>query len=289
MIYLLVVSLVWAFSFGLIKGNLTGLDATFVAGTRLLISLLVFLPFLRVKGLKRKLTWQLIGIGALQYGVMYITYIAAYPYLKAYEIALFTIFTPIYVTLINDVLRRKFQPLHLGLAALAVLGTGVVVYSGMRQSEMLTGFLLMQISNLCFAFGQVAYKAVLPPDVKVKEQHIFGLLYLGGVLTTAIASLFFTDWGAVQVTRLQVWTLLYLGVVASGISFFLWNMGARRVEVGTLAIFNDLKVPLSILVSLLVFGEEADVVRLLIGGGIVLAALVLSERGLKRRAARAEV
>ncbi|MDX9865812.1 MAG: hypothetical protein RBT34_13495, partial [Anaerolineaceae bacterium] len=46
MIYLLVVSLVWAFSFGLIKGNLVGLDAVFVAGMRLLISLLVFLPML---------------------------------------------------------------------------------------------------------------------------------------------------------------------------------------------------------------------------------------------------
>jgi drug/metabolite transporter (DMT)-like permease len=286
MVYLLVVSLVWAFSFGLIKGNLAGLDAVFVAGVRLLISLLVFLPFLRLKGLKRKLAWQLLGIGALQYGVMYITYIASYPYLKAYEIALFTIFTPIYVTLINDAMRRKFQPLHLELAVLAVLGTGVVVYGGMRQSEVLTGFLLVQISNLCFAFGQVAYKAVLPPEVKVKEQRLFGLLYLGGVLTTALASLFFTDWGAVAVTSSQLWTLLYLGVVASGISFFLWNMGARRVEVGTLAIFNDLKVPLSILVSLLVFGEEANVLRLLIGGGIVLAALVISERAGRRKAAK---
>ncbi len=283
MIYLLVVSLVWAFSFGLIKGNLAGLDAVFVAGMRLLISLLVFLPMLRLKGLKCKLVWQLLGIGALQYGVMYITYIASYPYLKAYEIALFTIFTPIYVTLIHDAMRRKFQPMHLLLAALAVLGTGVVVWGGMRQ-EVLTGFLLVQISNLCFAFGQVAYKAVLPPEVEVKEHRLFGLLYLGGVLTTAVAPVFFTDWGAVAVTEVQVWTLLYLGVVASGISFFLWNMGARRVEVGTLAIFNDLKVPLSILVSLVVFGEEANVVRLLIGGGIVVAALVISERFEKRKA-----
>jgi len=278
MIYLLVVSLIWAFSFGLIKGNLVGLDPVFVAGVRLMISLLVFLPFLRIKGVKRKLAWQLVGIGALQYGVMYITYIASYPYLKAYEIALFTIFTPVYVTLINDILKRKLHLLQMGLAALAVLGTGVVVYSGMRQSEVLTGFLLVQVSNLCFAFGQVAYKVVLPPEEKVKEQNLFGLLYLGGVLITALASLFFTDWSTVAVTGTQTWTLLYLGVVASGLSFFLWNMGARRVDVGTLAIFNDLKVPLSILVSLVVFGEQADPVRLLVGGGIVLAALVISER-----------
>jgi len=284
MIHLLVVSLIWAFSFGLIKGNLAGLDAVFVAGVRLLVSLAVFLPFLRLKGIKRKLAWQLLGIGALQYGVMYITYIASYPYLKAYEIALFTIFTPIYVILINDAMRRRLQPLQLGLAALAVLGTGVVVYEGIRSGTVWTGFLLVQVSNLCFAFGQVAYKAVLPPQMKVREQNLFGLLYLGGVLTTVAASLFFTDWGAVAVTGRQLWTLLYLGAVASGLGFFLWNVGARRVNVGTLAIFNDLKVPLSILVSLVVFGEQADALRLLIGGGIVLAALVVSERaGLQTR------
>ena len=93
---LFIVSLIWAFSFGLIKDRLAGLDANFVAAARLLISLLVFLPFLRTRGLSRKLSLRLLAIGALQYGVMYITYIAAFNFLKAYEVALFTIFTPIY-------------------------------------------------------------------------------------------------------------------------------------------------------------------------------------------------
>ena len=44
---LFIVSLIWAFSFGLIKDRLAGLDANFVAAARLLISLLIFLPFLR--------------------------------------------------------------------------------------------------------------------------------------------------------------------------------------------------------------------------------------------------
>jgi drug/metabolite transporter (DMT)-like permease len=278
MIHLWVVSLIWAFSFGLIKGNLAGLDANFVAAARLLISLLVFLPMMRLKGINRRLAWMLMGIGAVQYGVMYLTYIASFAFLKAYEIALFTIFTPVYVTLIHDALQRKFQVRHLALAALAVLGTGVVVYGGLQSPGMWRGFLLVQVSNLCFAFGQVAYKAALPPEMEVKEERLFGLLYLGGAATAALAALFFTDWGAVAVSGRQAWTLLYLGVVASGLSFFLWNMGARRVGAGALAIFNDLKVPLAILVSLVFFGEEANLLRLALGGGVVLAALVMSER-----------
>jgi len=66
--------------------------------------------------------------------------------------------------------------------------------------------------------------------------------------------------------------------VASGLGFWLWNAGARRVSAGTLAVFNDLKIPLAVAVSLLVFGEQTDLPRLLMGGTLVLAALLLNER-----------
>ena len=51
MIYLITVSLVWAFSFGLIGNTLTGVDSFFVATVRLGLASLLFLPFLRVKSL----------------------------------------------------------------------------------------------------------------------------------------------------------------------------------------------------------------------------------------------
>ena len=59
-------------------------------------------------------------------------------------------------------------------------------------------------------------------------------------------------------------------------SEFLFNAGARRVDVGTLAVFNNAKVPLAILASALVFGERVDWARLGVGGGVIGLALVLS-------------
>ena len=49
MVLLLLVSLLWAFSFGLIKTFLGGVDSAFVAAVRLLLALAVFLPFLRLR------------------------------------------------------------------------------------------------------------------------------------------------------------------------------------------------------------------------------------------------
>jgi len=274
---LFIVSLIWAFSFGLIKDRLAGLDANFVAAARLLISLLVFLPFLRPDGLPLKLSLRLAAIGALQYGVMYITYIAAFRFLQAYAVALFTIFTPIYVTLFNDLFARRFKAFNLLTASLAVLGAGIISYGGLGRREMLKGFLLVQVSNLCFAFGQVAYQRWMGPGLRAGDLKVFGLLYLGGFATAGLAAGVLTPWRTLVVSPAQVWTLVYLGVVASGVGFFLWNYAARRVETGTLAIFNDLKVPLAVAVSLLFFGEKTDPLRFSIGGLLAVGALVMQE------------
>ena len=282
MLALLVVSLLWAFSFGLIKGNLAGVDANLIAAARIGIAALVFLPFLRLKQVSRPLALRLLGIGALQFGVMYIAYNYSFKYLSAYEVALFTIFTPIYVTILNDAITRRFRRVNLWTALLAVAGTGVVVMNGWVESQVLTGFLLVQVSNLAFAFGQIGYQKVMRAAPQVKDLSVFGLLYLGGFFAAGLSSALFTPFAQVALTGKHILTLGYLGLIASGLGFFLWNYGARRVEAGTLAIFNDLKIPLSIAVSLLVFREQANVVNLILGGAIVLAALALHEFSLRR-------
>jgi len=60
------------------------------------------------------------------------------------------------------------------------------------------------------------------------------------------------------------------------VGFFLFNAGARRTDVGTLAIFNNAKIPLAILASALVFHDRVDWVRLAAGGLVIAAALGLN-------------
>jgi drug/metabolite transporter (DMT)-like permease len=280
--YLLFVSLVWAFSFGIIKDNLAVIDPNFIAFARLLIALLAFLPFLRLKGLPGRLALRLGLTGMLQYGLMYISYQYAFGYLKAYEVALFTIFTPIYIALINNLLRRRFYWLPLLTAFLAVAGAAVVEQASLNQQGIILGFLIVQVSNVCFAFGQVYYKELTSQHPEIKDFQVFALLYLGGVALTALSTLVFTKWQTVAFNLTQFLSLLYLGLIASGVCFFLWNFAARKVSIGALAIFNNLKIPLAIAVSLIFFQEKANLPSLLSGGLIMLAALLINEIGAAR-------
>ncbi|MCP3176996.1 MAG: EamA family transporter [Desulfuromonadales bacterium] len=277
MIYLLLVSFIWAFSFGLIKGNLTGLDSNFVSFARMALSLAVFAPFLRRTGLRTPLALQLIAIGAVQYGLMYLAYIYSFQFLQAYQVALFTIFTPLYVTLIHDLLTRRLHGFFLLTACLAIVGTGIIVYRDLDQSDLRLGFFLLQFSNICFAFGQTYYRRLLRKNPALKDHQIFGLLYLGATLVTLLAAGYSTGWSLPTLSTTHVLTLLYLGILASGICFFLWNYGAKQVDAGALAILNNLKVPLAVACSALFFHETVDLQRLLLGGAFILGALFLNE------------
>ena len=288
MSYLFIVSLVWAFSFGLIKNNLAGVDSTFVAYARMLISTLVFVPFIKLRGIPWKTKVKLALTGLVQFGIMYIAYLAAFKTLKAYEVALFTIFTPIFVTLINDAFTRRFNLLHLAVALITVAGTWIIEGEAIQTSSVLTGFLLVQVSNLSYAFGQIYYRRLMGQHPELKDKEVFGYLYIGALEVTALATLQFTPYSTLTLTSTQLLTLLYLGAVASGLSFFLWNIGAREVNAGTLAVFNDLKIPLAVAVSLLVFGESTNIPRLLIGGAVIVGALVLNEGLTHRKSSQPE-
>jgi drug/metabolite transporter (DMT)-like permease len=274
MIYLLCTSLLWAFSFGLIKGELTGLPSSEVAFIRLAVALIIFAPFLRLRTLGSRDAVRLILTGAIQYGLMYVAYIHAFRCLKAYEVALFTVFTPLYVTLINDLFTRQIHFSSLAAVMLAVFGGIVIEYQQLSSPELWRGFLLVQASNLCFAFGQIFYRRIM---ARMKDPRsnlsVFGLLYLGAALAAALAAAAI-PWA--HITLKQSVILLYLGAVASGLGFFLWNKGARHVSADHLAIFNNLKIPLGIFVSILFFNESANELRLCAGGALMGIALSLN-------------
>jgi len=279
MLPLLFVSLLWAFSFGLIKGRLTGLDPVAVSVVRLAFAAIVFLPFLRPRALPRRDVVTLASIGAIQFGVMYMLYTAAFAHLKAHEVALATILTPVYVALLDAAVENRTRWRHMAAAALAVVGAGVLIWKNRTSDTIVTGFLVVQGANLCFAAGQVAYKRIRPTLPKgVNDAGLFFWPCLGAVAVTALTSLFLTDWTGFRPAAAQWGVLAYLGILASGLGFFLWNYGALRVNTGTLAVFNNAKVPLGVVCSLLVFGEKPEsLFRLALSLGLLVLAVLVAE------------
>lgn len=274
--YLFAVTLLWAFSFSLIGVYLAGqVDAWFSVLMRIALATLVFLPFLNFKKTPKPLAIKLMLIGAIQLGAMYSFYYHSFLYLSVPEVLLFTVMTPIYITLLNDALEKHFNPRFFVIAIIAVCGALAIRYESIN-SNFLVGLLLVQAANMCFATGQVTYKRLMI-NTKLDHKTVFGWFFIGALIVATLCYVLFGNTDKLPSTPTQWGVLIYLGIVASGLGYFGWNKGATLVNVGTLAAMNNVLIPAGIMVNVLIWNKEADIMRLSIGAGIILAALLLNQ------------
>jgi len=287
MLYLILVSLIWGFSFIVIKGSLTPLDSNFVSFARLLLSLVLFVPFIRPARLNLYEKLQLMMIGGVQFGLMYLAYIAAFRDLPAHAIALLTTTTPVLVSIFSGFYERRIHGIIWLAALLAVAGGAILEFPEQPLAANMRGVVLVQVSNAAFAFGQVAYRHWMASRSGLNDRSIFAFLYAGAVVVTGLFFVLAAEYSRISVQPHQWAALLYLGVVASGISFFLWNTGARRVEAAVLAVMNNMKIPVAVVASFVLLGERTEWIRLLMGCALIAAALCLNDRFSKPGRAKA--
>jgi drug/metabolite transporter (DMT)-like permease len=206
----------------------------------------------------------------------------AFHYIPSHQVAIFSILTPVYVVLINDIRQRKFSWRYLLVAILSVVGAGVIKAKVVPSGDIWTGFMLMQGAGLAFAFGQVAYRDWKHNHQQLNDRNVFSLLTIGGTLCAACFSALFTDWSTLEINSDQWKSILYLGFVASGIGFFLWNKGASLSNPGTLAAFNNAVVPLAVICSLFIFGEiknieDGALFKLASGAILIFGAVMIAQ------------
>ena len=282
MSYLLSITLLWAFSFSLIGVYLAGqVDAWFSVLMRIGLATLVFLPFLRPKQVPLPIAIKLMLIGAIQLGLMYVFYYQSFLYLTVPEVLLFTVMTPIYITLLNDAFEGKFHPHFMISALIATLGAIAIRYNGI-DAGFLLGFATVQGANLCFATGQVTYKRLMK-DNQLEQKNVFGFFFIGALVVASVCYALFGNSEKLPTTSTQWGVLVYLGIIASGLGYFMWNKGATLVNVGVLAVMNNLLIPAGILVNLIIWNRDADIFRLSLGGGLILIALIVNQQLEKRR------
>ena len=274
--YLFAVTLLWAFSFSLIGVYLAGqVDAWFSVLIRIALATLVFLPFLKLKTTPKPLALKLMLIGAVQLGIMYSFYYHSFLFLTVPEVLLFTVMTPIYITLLNDALNKQFNPRFFIVALIAVIGAITIRFENLNNNFII-GLLLVQGANISFAVGQVTYKRLMMNN-QLDDKTVFGWFFIGALIIATICYALFGNSSKLPTTSTQWGILIYLGVVASGLGYFMWNKGATLVNVGALAVMNNLLIPAGIIVNVLIWNRDADIVRLSIGAAIMLGALIVNQ------------
>ncbi|ADO50442.1 carboxylate/amino acid/amine transporter [[Enterobacter] lignolyticus] len=286
MALLIVTTILWAFSFSLIGEYLAGhVDSYFSVLMRIGLAALVFLPFLRARGQSLRTLLLYMLVGAMQLGIMYLFSFRAYVYLTVSEFLLFTVLTPLYITLIYDLLsKRRLRWGYLLSALLAVVGAAIIRYDKVSD-HFWTGLMFVQLANISFAIGMVGYKRLM--ETRPMPQHnAFAWFYMGAFIVAVAAWFMLGNPQKLPTTTLQWGILVWLGVVASGLGYFMWNYGATQVDAGTLGIMNNVHVPAGLLVNLAIWQQQPHWPSFITGALVIMASLWVHRKWVAPRCAQ---
>ncbi len=268
MFELSLVSIIWSLSFSLIGLFISPfVDPYLAVLIRIICGLIIFTPFVR-KTASRDI-WQLMIIGACQFGLTYIFLYQSFKYISVIEVLLFSITTPIYIVMIHSFFERRIEWRAFAAAFLAVIGAAIIRYQAISPS-FVTGFLLMQAANFVFAFGQAYYQRTQKRSSK-NYQNFFWF-FAGAFMIVFPAYLLLGQFRFTAQTS-TILALIYAGFLATGLGQYLWLQGATKVSAGTLSVMNNLVIPLGIIINLL-FGGIIDMpIEFTIGSTIILFSL----------------
>jgi drug/metabolite transporter (DMT)-like permease len=172
---------------------------------------------------------------------------------------------------------REAPSTHALVAAIFAI-FGVAVMAGFGLDGGLWGDILSLVATLCMAICIIIIRR--NPQISVTACACVGSLLSG------LVCLPFADFGAVTSTHLIY--LVLFGLLNSAAGLTLFSLGSRRLPAIETALLSTLDTPLAPLWVWLAFSEAAGP-QTLLGGTIVLSAVILHVFMSQRRQARAAI
>ena len=273
---LIATTLIWSFSFSII-GNVisSAVDSWSLAFYRSLLGFIFFLPWIK-KSKISKYQFKLMPIGALQIGLMYIFYLSAFNFTTVPRVLLFTTTTPLYIAITDSFVTKKFRSSIYLLALFSTLGALLIRTTYFDQDD-LVGFLFIQCANICFALGQILYKTHKMKNNDDTDIYSDFAFFFFGALLVSCGGLLISPYSLpLSLGIIDVIAILWLGIIATGLGYFMWNRGAVEVSSSTLSVTNNLVIPLGLFVEVLFFSSNTHLELLIIGTCIIIASIASS-------------
>jgi drug/metabolite transporter (DMT)-like permease len=282
--------IIWGLSFALAKKALNQFTPFELVTIRLALGALTASILFKITEKKSpKAGWAVaLILGLFEFAGTYILYTWSLSYLPSGVVGTLTLLTPVLTFVVgflfgvNPMSWRGFLATLLSLFGAAMCFPIFKIFGAVDVSKGAAfGFCLLMVSNLLFAVGNVIISKLEKSKKWSQGLTAKGLAW--GVAFAFMVTLFTQHSPADHFSNLHGWILpIYLGVVATGLGFFLWNKGVQKVSAFPASVIGNFKGPLSVLWGVILLGEHFDFKFVL---GLILLFLstqLVSSHKLKR-------
>ena len=271
---LLAATVIWGVAFVVVKNQVNVMGATYILAFRFTIATiflaLIFIPKMK---LMTKKTWlHGLIVGALLFGAYFFQTVGQ-KYTTAGNSAFLTSFYVVLVPLLYALIfRKKPDLLDVICAVAALIGIGLISLSSLSLNS---GDGLTLVCGLFFALHIIALSRF------TKTDDVCLLTMLQFLFAAAISWLIAPIYdGALDIEVLKVpetvLSLLYLGVLSSGVAFLFQSFGQKYTKAATSAMLLSTESVFGALAGWL-WGGESISITFAAGAALMLVALIVGQ------------
>lgn len=231
--------------------------------------------------IRRKLPLLIVSGAAM--GFNWILLFEAYNHTTVATATLCYYMAPIIVILLSPLILRQHLTRRKIFCVVAAL-LGMVLVSGVLESGGVSGMTGVLLGlGAAALYASVVLMNQFMGDVPAMDKTILQLFSAAAAMTPYV--LLTVDFAAQPVDALAIAMLLVVGVVHTGVAYWLYFGAMGKVPAQTAALLSYLDPVIAILLSALVLGER---MTLLTGAGalLVLGATMVSETPARKKAGR---
>jgi drug/metabolite transporter (DMT)-like permease len=284
MLLLVLTMMVWGSTFMVTKELIAVWPPFTVAFVRVVVGTLVLLPFaLSRKTPGVRLPWPTIWLmGFIGVALYYLVFNLAMVYVSASQGALVQASIPAMTALVAVLWLRERATAMRWLGIALSVGGVLIVFSGSASDgagSSLFGSLLMFASVVCWGLYTALAKRAADFDSLVITVAVTGtgsllLLPLAGyeVIAANLAS-----GGLPPLPPIGWIELLYLGGIASGVAYLLYNASLRHLDASEVGVYTNLIPIVGVLCGVVVLGDPLSA-RAIVGGLVVMFGVWVTSR-----------
>jgi drug/metabolite transporter (DMT)-like permease len=289
---LLLLAFVWGWSFLFIKVSVEGMTPTTVAAARIALGALALLAWLHHKGVRLprdRTFWRHAAVSAVLANIIPFTLLAwGEERVSSALTAVLNASTPLF-TALAGFLYLKNRLGKVEVVGLLVGLAGVGVAAGVGGSDLADSSFTGSMASILAGAGYgMALTYASKHQMKVPaEVAAAGQLTMGAVMLLPVA-IVTTAIDGIDLAPHRVLAITLLGAVGTGFAYLLYYRSVADLGPTTTSLVTYLIPPIAVVVGIVALDEQFHV-RMLLGGVMIVAGILLVQRRLRLPFRRAPV
>ena len=273
------VAVIWGVNVPVMKAGLQEVDPFFFNAARLTLSAVALglLEAVERRGRPEVVTpWgKVIGLGLLSSLAYQVLFLLGMDATSAGNTAIIVASGPLWTAIIESAMGvDRHGARAWGALAVAFVGTALVTLTGVDDPSggaTLFGNLVMLAAMGTWALATVLSRPLLETFPATRLAFLAVLVSLPGHWALALPGL---DLASVERPGFVASTIVYSGVLSTGIAYSLWNRSVRELGAARTAAFSNLVPVVALTVAWVYLGEQPRALQLA-GGALVVAGLLM--------------